>query len=135
VVGLPWLPADARFDTDSKRSEHRGEMNELIAAQLRSRTTAEWLDLLLEADVPAGPVYRMDEVFADPQVRFLEMVTETTDGTLGRLGLIRNAVGASDGGPSVRSASPEAGEHTDAVLTEAGYSPDDIAALRREHVI
>jgi crotonobetainyl-CoA:carnitine CoA-transferase CaiB-like acyl-CoA transferase len=135
VIGLPWLPTDPRFDTESKRSQRRVEMNELIASQLRARTTSEWLDLLLQADVPAGPVYRMDEVFADPQVRFLEMVTDAETARLGRLALIRNAVRASEGGPSVRSGSPEAGEHTEAVLSEAGYAPEEIALLRRQNVI
>ena len=67
-IGLPGLPDDPRFDSAAKRSANRAELNELIAERLRTRTTADWVEALNEAGVPCGPVYRMDEVFADPQV-------------------------------------------------------------------
>src|ERR1700749_5064497 len=73
VIGLPGLPDDPRFDTLAKRSANRAELNALVADRLRTRTTAEWVDALNQAGVPCGPVYRMDEVFADPQVGHLGM--------------------------------------------------------------
>ena len=73
VIGLPGLPDDPRFDTLAKRSANRAELNALVADRLRTRTTAEWVEALNQAGVPCGPVYRMDEVFADPQVGHLGM--------------------------------------------------------------
>ena len=71
VIGLPGIPADPRFDSAAKRSANRAELNALIAERLRTRTTAAWVEELNRAGVPCGPVYRMDEVFADPQVEHL----------------------------------------------------------------
>jgi formyl-CoA transferase len=130
VIGIPGLPSDRRFDTEAKRSKNRAEMNELIADRLRTRPTNEWLDLFVQADVPVGPVYRMDEVFADPQVQHLDMATETENAALGRVTLVRNAVRATGGGPGIRSGSPEQGQHTEEVLRDAGYSEAEIAELR-----
>lgn len=135
VIQLPDLPADPRFDSGAKRSANRVEMNCLIAARLRTRTTAEWLARLVEAGVPAGPAYRVDEVFADPQVRHLEMVAEAHNAALGPLQLVRNPVTATGGGPSVRSGSPELGEHTEEILGEIGYGTAEIEDLRRQHVV
>src|SRR5690606_25760123 len=92
AIGLPQLPTDERFDSAAKRHEHRGELNGLIADRIRTRTTAEWVDVLAEAGVPVGPVYRLDETFADPQVRHLAMTELVTHPTLGRLEMLRHPV-------------------------------------------
>ncbi|HET6794437.1 MAG TPA: CoA transferase [Acidimicrobiales bacterium] len=135
VIGLPDLPSDPRFDTPAARSANRAELNALVEERLRTRTTAEWVDRLNEAGVPCGPVYRVDEVFADPQVRHLGMVEAVDHPDLGRLGLIRNAV-SMDGAPStVRAATPEAGQHNREILAELGFGDDDVERLRREGVI
>jgi crotonobetainyl-CoA:carnitine CoA-transferase CaiB-like acyl-CoA transferase len=135
VVGLPTLPSDPRFDTASKRSENRVDLNFLIAQRLRTRTTAEWVAALNEAGVPAGPVYAMDEVFVDPQVKHLSMLAPVQHSTLGRLDLLRNAVTMTDAPSTIRTASPDAGQNTDEVLAELGVTRGDIDALRRRGII
>ena len=109
VIGLPALADDPRFDSSAKRSTNRSELNALVADRLRTRTTAEWVDSLNEAGVPCGPVYGMDQVFADPQVQHLGMVT---------LDVLRNAVRMTGTPSTVRSAAPAPGEHTDEILRE-----------------
>ena len=136
VIGAPELVDDERFASGDKRSANRVELNELIAARLRTKTTAEWVKLLNDAGVPAGPVLRVDEVFDDAQVRHLDFVRPVEHPKLGSLGVIRNAVTLSESGSTVRGPSPESGEHTDDVLTERlGLSPDEIADLRAHGVI
>jgi crotonobetainyl-CoA:carnitine CoA-transferase CaiB-like acyl-CoA transferase len=135
VIGLPGLPDDPRFDTLAKRSANRAELNALVAARLRTRTTAEWVEALNAAGVPCGPVYRMDEVFADPQVGHLAMTEPVEHPALGQLDIVRNAVRMTDGPPTVRSPSPDAGEHTDEVLAELGYPSAEIDRLRADSVI
>ena len=109
VIGLPGLPADPRFDSAAKRSANRVELNALIAERLRTRTTAEWVEALNQAGVPCGPVYRMDEVFADPQVEHLAMTQPVEHPALGRLDILRNAVRMTDAPATVRTPSPDLG--------------------------
>jgi crotonobetainyl-CoA:carnitine CoA-transferase CaiB-like acyl-CoA transferase len=135
VVGLPWIPADPRFDSLPRRSANRAELNELIGARLRTRSTAEWVAAMNAAGVPCGPVYRMDEVFADPQVEHLAMTEPVEHPVLGSLNIVRNAVRMTDAPQTVRGPSPEIGAHTDAVLDELGYQPAEIDRLRTDGVI
>ncbi|MGH3276948.1 MAG: CaiB/BaiF CoA transferase family protein [Streptosporangiaceae bacterium] len=135
VIQLPDLPDDLRFDSAPKRSANRAELSELIAARLRTRTTAAWVEELNEAGVPCGPVYRMDEVFADPQVAHLAMTEPVTHPDLGRLDIIRNPVRMTSAPAPVRAPAPGSGEHTGEVLAGLGYSPDEIGTLRADGVI
>jgi crotonobetainyl-CoA:carnitine CoA-transferase CaiB-like acyl-CoA transferase len=135
VVGLPELPDDPRFDSLAKRSANRAELNELIGARLRTRTTAAWVEAFNEAGVPCGPVYQMDEVFADPQVRHLAMTEPVQHPELGRLDILRNAVRMTGAPGTVRAPSPDLGAHTDEVLAEIGYPRAEIDRLRADGVI
>lgn len=135
VIGLPDLPRDPRFDSAARRSANRAELNALIAERLRTRSTAAWVEALNEAGVPCGPVYRLDEVFADPQVQHLGMTEQVAHPALGRLDLLRNAVRMAGGPATVRAPSPDCGGHTDGVLAELGYPPAEIDELRARGVI
>jgi formyl-CoA transferase len=88
AIGLPELPRDPRFDSGHKRSANRAELNEIVRERLAQRTTAEWVEVLNAAGVPCGPVYSMDEVFADEQVRHLGMA--------GLNGLVRSPITMGD---------------------------------------
>jgi crotonobetainyl-CoA:carnitine CoA-transferase CaiB-like acyl-CoA transferase len=135
VIGLPGIPGDPRFDSATKRSANRAELNALIAERMRTRTTAEWVEALNGAGVPCGPVYRMDEVFADPQVEHLAMTQAVQHPVLGPLAIVRNAVRMTGGPDTVRTPAPDQGDHTDEVLTGLGYSPAEIGRLRAQAVI
>jgi formyl-CoA transferase len=135
VIGLPGLPDDPRFGSYGQRSANRAELNALIAERLRTQATSYWVDALNQAGVPCGPVCQMDEVFADPQVRHLEMTHAVQHPVLGRLEIVRHAVrmtGTTAG--TARTPSPGRGDHTDQVLTSLGYSPAEIAGLRADGV-
>ena len=135
VIGLPWIPADPRFDSLARRSANRAELNELIGARLRTRSTAEWVAAMNAAGVPCGPVYRMDEVFADPQVRHLEMTEPVEHPVLGHLDIVRNAVRMTDAPHTVRAPSPDIGAHTAEALSELGYESAELDRLRADGVI
>jgi crotonobetainyl-CoA:carnitine CoA-transferase CaiB-like acyl-CoA transferase len=135
VIGLPGLPRDPRFSSAARRSANRTELNALIAERLRTRTTGAWVEAFSQAGVPCGPVYRMDEVFADPQVEHLAMTEPVEHPVLGQLDILRNAVRMTGAPATVRTPSPDLGGHTDEVLAELGYPPAQIDRLRAQGAI
>ena len=132
VLDLPELLEDPRFATVDLRMDHREEVNALVAAKLRTRTTAEWIADLEAAGVPAGPVNDVGEVFADAQVQHLEMVQPVEHPEMGELRLIGNAATLAGLPRALRTAAPAAGEHTQEILAELGLSPTDIERYRSE---
>jgi formyl-CoA transferase len=135
ALGVPELAADPRFVSGNARSENRDILNELIETITRGKTSAEWIDKLNAEGVPCGPIYKMNEVFDDPQVKHLGIARKVTHKVLGEVEVIGQAIELSRTPWSVRSATPEPGEHTDAVLGELGYGAADIAALRAKKVV
>ena len=124
-----WL-TDPRYDTPRNRSVNRDAMNAEIEAITRTRTSNEWIAAFNEAGVPAGYIYAIDEVFDDPQVKHLGMAAPAKHPKLGDIELVAQPVKISGAEFTVRSATPELGEHTDEVLAEAGYDQTEIASLR-----
>jgi crotonobetainyl-CoA:carnitine CoA-transferase CaiB-like acyl-CoA transferase len=132
VLDLPELLEDPRFADVDLRTEHRDEVNALVASRLHTRTTAEWIADLEAAGVPAGPVNDVGEVFADAQVQHLGMVQPVQHPEMGELRLIGNAATLAGLPRALRTAAPAAGEHTSEILAELGLSADDIERLRGE---
>lgn len=124
-----WL-TDRLYATPAKRSLHRDALNAEIEAITRTRTSREWIEAFNEAGVPAGYIYAIDEVFADPQVKHLGMAAPARHPKLGDIELVAQPVKLSGAQFAVRSATPELGEHTDEILADAGYSAAEIDALR-----
>jgi crotonobetainyl-CoA:carnitine CoA-transferase CaiB-like acyl-CoA transferase len=134
ALGLD-IAADSRFATNADRVAHREELVELLLPAFRTRTTAEWVARLLAAGVPAGPIYRMDEVMTDPQVLSREMVVDLPHPRAGRIKVNGVPVKLSDTPGAVRTPPPLLGEHTEEVLRDLGLAPAEIAALREERIV
>jgi len=96
---------------------------------------AHWLAAFEANDIPCGPINDYAQVFADPQVQAREMVVETDHPTLGRLRTLGSPIKLSATPADVSRRAPQLGEHTDEILTEAGYSSAEIAALRAAQAI
>lgn len=135
ALGAEAFLEDPRFRDGHARYDHRDELNEAIAERTRRAPSAHWVALLNEAGVPCGPIYSVDETFADPQVRHLEMTRPVRHPALGEVRVVDHPVNLTRTPPRMRRASPEPGEHTDEVLAEAGYSPDEIAGFRARRVV
>jgi crotonobetainyl-CoA:carnitine CoA-transferase CaiB-like acyl-CoA transferase len=110
-------------------------MNAAIDAATVKKTAGEWVDILNAAGVPAGPIYKLDQMFADPQVKETGIVQTIAHPELGDIEILGQPIGLGRTPPSFRSAPPRLGEHTDAVLAEAGYTPERVAELRSQGVI
>lgn len=134
-LGTPALASDQRFASASGRIRHREILIPLVAAAIAERGAAELLTALRELRVPCGPVNSIPAVFAEPQVVARGLVQEVAHPVAGTLRLLGAPFGL-DGGPTVvRRAPPLFSEHTDEVLTELGYTPEQLADLRTSGVI
>jgi crotonobetainyl-CoA:carnitine CoA-transferase CaiB-like acyl-CoA transferase len=128
-LGQPELLQDPRFATLQARTEHSREVYAWLDATFRTRTTEQWLALLGEADVPAGPLHTLESLLDDPHlnaVGFFQRLEHPTEGTLVTL---RPPSRWSRTPPEVRRAPPRLGEHSSELLAEAGYSGAEIAEL------
>jgi len=128
----PSLRDDPRFRTNADRVRNRSSLVQLLEARFREKTTAEWQELLDRAGVPNGPIYRISEVFADPQTLHRQMKVTLEHPTAGKVTVTGVPVKFSDTPGAVRTPPPLLGQHTEAVLAELGYSPEDVARLRAE---
>ncbi|HEX7966817.1 MAG TPA: CoA transferase [Stellaceae bacterium] len=135
VLGAEDMAKDPAYADDKGRLKNRDKLNAAIEEITKTKTSAEWIRLINDAGVPSGPIYRMDEVFADPQVKHIGIAQPVDHPKLGRLDLVGQAVTLSRTPSKLHSATPERGEHTDAVLRELGYDDAAIAALRSKGVV
>lgn len=136
VLGRPELASDLRFATNALRVQHRKELLPILAELLAKRPATEWLRLMDEALVPAGPVNTIDRVFQDPQVAAREMLIEVPHPTIGPLKMAGSPLKFSSHATSPRRPPPLLGEHTEEILrVELGLDAASIDELRNASVV
>jgi formyl-CoA transferase len=135
ALEAPDLADHPDYRTGRLRSQHRQALNAAIERVTKERDSAEWIDRFNRAGVPAGPIYAINEVFADPQVKHLGIAQSVEHPALGRIELVGQAVSLSRTPSRLATASPDPGEHTEAILGELGYSDSEIAGLRDRRIV
>ena len=135
ALELDGVADDPRFRTNKDRIAHRAELRPIFDRVLQTRPRAEWVERLGKAGVPCGSVRGISEVLADPQIAARRMVEEVEHPTVGRARVIGSPLKLSDTPPSIRSAPPTLGQHTETVLSELGYDREAIANLKSAGVI
>lgn len=123
------LVDDERYATAAARLANRDQLNADLNKRLANRETAYWIQRLNEAGVPCGPIYEVDKMFTDPQVAHLQPAVAMRRKNRGALKVLRQPVALSRTPSSVVRPTPEHAEHTIEVLTEFGFSHDEIADL------
>src|SRR6266850_3730298 len=128
---------DPDYANGPARSKNRKALNERIAEITKKRPAAYWVELMNEVGVPCGPIYSIDQTFADPQVQHLEMARPLDHPKLGELKVVGQAINMTrtPEPARMRYPTPDLGQHTDEVLGELGYNEAAIADLRARDVI
>jgi crotonobetainyl-CoA:carnitine CoA-transferase CaiB-like acyl-CoA transferase len=129
VIGKPEMLLKEEFSTHEMRSRNYDRAYALVAAELKKRTTAEWVAAFERADIPVQRMNSLADIVADPHlaaIGYLRTVEHPSEGTIKSLAVPSEW---SDSTPEYRRHAPRLGEHTREVLQEAGFSKEKIDAL------
>jgi crotonobetainyl-CoA:carnitine CoA-transferase CaiB-like acyl-CoA transferase len=135
ALGLEALLEDPRFASNPERVRHRAPLEAALEAAIAAHDREPLLALLEAGGVPATPVNTVDQVMDDPQTLERGIIQRARHPRLGEISVVGTPLHFSRMAPGVRQAAPLLGEHTDAILAEAGFSPERIRALREKKVI
>ncbi|MDT5208881.1 MAG: hypothetical protein QOF67_1296 [Mycobacterium sp.] len=134
ALNRPDIANDPRFGGDAL-PEHEGELTDALQEVFDTRSTEEWMALLDEHDIISAPVYDYSQVFDDPQVRHNGLLAHAEHPVVGGLQLVGQPIKLSDTPARIALAPPLPGEHTDDILRELGYEPEQIRTLRQNGTI
>ncbi|NQU62187.1 MAG: CoA transferase [Rhodospirillales bacterium] len=135
ILDAPELIDNPDFADGAKRSENREGVNAEIEKRTVAKTSNDLIDMLNEAGIPCGPIYTIDKVFEDAQVKHIGMEHPVEHPELGKFNVLAQAVRMKGHKPRTGMATPKRGQHTDEVLAEFGFDADEIADLRNREVI
>ncbi len=136
VAGVDQLAKDPRYASNAERVANRKPLIDLLTPIFTQRSTAQWIADLEAANVPCGPINRVDQVFSDPQALARNLTITMNHTAAGPLRLVASPLRLSATPPEYRSAPPGLGEHTDEILSGAlGLKGEEIARLRRDGVV
>jgi crotonobetainyl-CoA:carnitine CoA-transferase CaiB-like acyl-CoA transferase len=135
VLGRPELGVDARFKTNGDRMKNLAELTPILAAMFRARPSAHWIAEFEAAGVPVGPVNKIGDMLADPQVAAREMVVEVDHPRAGRVKALGMPIKFSDTPGTIERPAPLLGQHSREILAQLGYSDADIKRLEDDGAI
>jgi crotonobetainyl-CoA:carnitine CoA-transferase CaiB-like acyl-CoA transferase len=135
AIERPDLMEDPRFKTNDDRVAHRAECVDTLSEIFRARTVAEWVDAISGAGVPCGPINRVSDVVADPQVLARNMIADVAHPNVPNLKVPNSPLKLAETPTAIRRPPPLLGQHNEEVLTELGYTPERVAKLRKKGVI
>ena len=135
AIRRPELAEDERFRTNGERMKNLAALTPLIAERMKSRSSAEWIREFEAAGVPVGPVNKIGEMLADPQVQAREMVVEVDHPRAGRTKALGLPIKFSETPGEITRAAPLLGQHTREVLAGLGYSTAEIDRLGADGAI
>jgi formyl-CoA transferase len=134
-IDAPELIDHPDYKSSALRSTNRDALNAAIEAKTVSKPSAEWIDIFNTAGVPCGPIYSIDQMFADPQVKHVGIAQESARSDGSRLGLVGQPFKLSRTPSRIAARPPDLGEHTDEILKEFGFADSEIAELHQAKAV
>jgi len=135
AAGREDLLSDPRFANAKARTDNREYVLKAMNEITRQKTSADWMALFDEVQLPGGPVFNMKQTFADPQVRHLDMGQSVRSPAIGEITLLGPPVSINNQRPGIVRAAPEQGQDNEEILGSLGYSTQQITELARRGVI
>jgi len=135
ALGAEAMIKKPEYQSSKARSQNRKALNAEIGIYTAKKSSAEWIDIFNTAGVPCGPIYSIDQVFADPQVKHLGIAQTVKKQDKSILNVVGQPVSLSRTKSRIAAPPPELGQHTNEVLKEFGFSAKDIVALRKANAI
>ena len=123
------------YKTGKLRLQNRDKLNAEIDKATEIKSSAEWVEIFNKVGVPCGPIYSIDQVFDDPQVKHLGIAQESARSDGSRLGLLGQPFKLSRTPSKIAARPPDLGEHTDEILKEFGFTEKDIAELHEAKAV
>jgi crotonobetainyl-CoA:carnitine CoA-transferase CaiB-like acyl-CoA transferase len=135
AMGQDALGTDPRFASPQDRLEHRAELEAILTPVFRARPVAHWMEALEQADVLCAPVNDYPGLVRHPQVMATGFITEQDHPRAGRFRTVATPVKLEKTPGTIRTPAPRLGEHSEAVLTEAGFTKAEIEQLAARGII
>ena len=135
AIGAPELVTNPDYATAPARSKNRDALNAAIGKLTEKKSTDTWVKELNEAGVPCGPIYSIDQMFDDAQVKHLGIAQHVPNDENRHIQLVGQPVTLSRTPSKMAARPPEFGEQTEEVLAEFGFGKDEIAELRQRKVV
>ena len=135
VLGMPQMADKEEFSTGPKRSENRDAVNAEIEKCTCLEKSADLIKKFNEAGIPCGPIYTIDQMFNDPQVKHINMEHPVVHPELGSFNVLGQAVRMNNFEPKTGVATPKRGQHTKEVLAEFGFQADEINDLFKREIL
>ena len=135
AIGRPdWLTKPG-WTSQGERSKNRKEITAAISEITATRPANHWIELFETNGIPCGPIYSIDQVFADPQVKHLGMATKMQSPFVGETEVVASAINISGFDKSIRRYTPDAGEHQHEIMKSVGYTDAEIADMKAKGII
>ena len=135
ALDAPQLLSRAEYANNDLRSENRAALKRELSEYTVRKTSSDWIKVFEAASVASGPIYRMNEVFADPQTQHLRMAVDLHHPTLNAIKVVGQPYTLSRTPSQMRTTTPARGEHTEEVLMSLGYTQGQIVDLRKRRVV
>ena len=135
VMDLGDMELDNKFATQDARFQNRRDVDQRIENVTITQSTAHWVDILNAAGIPCGPIYQMDEVFGDEQVKHLGVAQPVDSPGRGNTQILAQSITMERTPSHLAVGSPELGQHVVEILHDLGYTSNEIDQLREKGIV